>query len=267
VLAACAAPGLQPWLLQAILAITERWPAAGEHTWFHEPPSTRTTLATLKIRAKARTIETGLRTWAASYRSAEIASVGILWGDNPPLAPAAPHPQSTNRAWLIKASLEKGDFPWQGVDTLTMHCELSRISGRYPYLLALSNAGLSFREIQPLAADLIRRCQGNWDTQRIVPKEAGRRQNSTMRPGTRSEPMPGTQRQLTADDKPWELIPELSWDRPALRLWWLDHSCPAIAKQLHVSTKTITNRLSELRTMYGTGIVPTDHQRRKRREK
>jgi hypothetical protein len=267
VTATCAASTLQPWMMQAILAITARWPASGGHIWFNEPPSLRTTLAALKIRATARTIEVALQRWAASYRSAEVSSVGVLWGDDPPLPRGASSPQGSKRNWHIKVSLERGNFPWQAVDSISIKCEMSRIPGRYPILLTISQAGIPYREIEPLAVDLVRHCQALWDTQRVAPMATGSRRDAKSRPGAQIQPMPSTQRRLTPDDKPWEFIPELSWDRAALRLWWLDHSCPAIARQLHVSTKTITNRLSELRTMYGTGIVPTDWQRRNRREK
>lgn len=59
------------------------------------------------------------------------------------------------------------------------------------------------------------------------------------------------------DHEPWNEIPDLKWDRQALQLWWKGYDAPQISARLHVSAKTVRNRLSELRKIYSEEIVPT----------
>jgi hypothetical protein len=60
------------------------------------------------------------------------------------------------------------------------------------------------------------------------------------------------------DDAPWLAIPE-GWAREAVRLWWGGYSKPEIAAQLDngdISPKTVENRFSDLRRLYGKAVVP-----------
>lgn len=66
------------------------------------------------------------------------------------------------------------------------------------------------------------------------------------------------------DMQPWEKIKNKNWDRLALKMWWEGNSRKEIARKVSVSARRVTNRLSELRQMYGDEIVPTHEQRRKR---
>jgi len=65
------------------------------------------------------------------------------------------------------------------------------------------------------------------------------------------------------EKNPWDLIPDKLWDRQALEMWIKGYSCPEIARHVPAGSKRVTNRLSELRRMYETDIVPLDEQRKK----
>ena len=56
---------------------------------------------------------------------------------------------------------------------------------------------------------------------------------------------------------PWEKIPDKSWHREALRLWWGGMTAGEIASKIpNVEEKTVRNQLSILRKTYGEDIVP-----------
>lgn len=56
--------------------------------------------------------------------------------------------------------------------------------------------------------------------------------------------------------KPWEIIPDQGWNRKAVELLWRGYSGDVIARQVSVEHKTVLNRLSDLRKIYGAEIVP-----------
>ena len=70
------------------------------------------------------------------------------------------------------------------------------------------------------------------------------------------------QDQPAEEAQPWMQIPDLR-DREMVRLRRSGLSMPKIADKLGYSKKTIRNRLSKLRTLYGTDMVPTFQQLRK----
>lgn len=65
---------------------------------------------------------------------------------------------------------------------------------------------------------------------------------------------------------PCNVIPQ-GWRREAAILWRQGYSAPEIGEKLGYDAKTVANRLSELRQVYGEEIVPTDAQRRQRLKK
>lgn len=67
------------------------------------------------------------------------------------------------------------------------------------------------------------------------------------------------------NSKPWERIPDKSWDRQALEMWCGHRTCGEIGQQIDISEGRVRNRLTELRNKYGMDVVPTDEQRRKSR--
>jgi len=67
-------------------------------------------------------------------------------------------------------------------------------------------------------------------------------------------------------DRPaWEQITDHGWDRQALYWWWAGDTYPEIVTHLDLSPKlspkTIRNRLSILRKIYGTDLIPKHPQR------
>lgn len=67
--------------------------------------------------------------------------------------------------------------------------------------------------------------------------------------------------------EPWDKIENKIWDRAALKLWWSDYSCPEIGVKISVSARRVTNRLCELRKIYGKEIVPLECDRRRLRHR
>ena len=63
-------------------------------------------------------------------------------------------------------------------------------------------------------------------------------------------------------DRPaWKQITDHGWDREALQLWWAGDTYPEIGEKLHKAPKTVRNRLSVLRKIYGTDLIPKHPQR------
>jgi hypothetical protein len=57
--------------------------------------------------------------------------------------------------------------------------------------------------------------------------------------------------------KPWEVIPDVGWNRRAVELWHTGYKAGEIAAMIgNLTAKTVYNRLSDLRRIYGTEVVP-----------
>jgi hypothetical protein len=57
--------------------------------------------------------------------------------------------------------------------------------------------------------------------------------------------------------KPWEIIPDVGWNRKAVELWHAGYKAGEIAAKIgNLTAKTVYNRLSDLRRIYGTDVVP-----------
>jgi hypothetical protein len=60
-----------------------------------------------------------------------------------------------------------------------------------------------------------------------------------------------------ATSKPWENIPEVGWNRRAVELWHAGYKAREIAAKIgNLTAKTVYNRFSDLRRIYGTQVVP-----------
>lgn len=78
----------------------------------------------------------------------------------------------------------------------------------------------------------------------------------------------GTALGSASQDRPaWEQIRDHNWDQEALQLWWAGYTCPEIGAHLHKAQKTIRGRLSVLRKIYGTDLIPKHPQRWERLRK
>jgi len=80
--------------------------------------------------------------------------------------------------------------------------------------------------------------------------------------GSQTELAPIVTEASTPEQSPWDRVPDRSWDREALELWWQGCTVPGIAGRLHLSPKTVRNKLSSLRKRYGESVVPTADQLR-----
>lgn len=59
-------------------------------------------------------------------------------------------------------------------------------------------------------------------------------------------------------------VKDHNWDRIAVQMWWDGYSNVEIGKRVHVTPERVTNRISELRQLYGEEIVPYHRDRIKR---
>ena len=69
--------------------------------------------------------------------------------------------------------------------------------------------------------------------------------------------------QNTPPRDPWEKFVDKGWDRGAIELWREGYTAKEIGKKVNVSTRRVTNRITELRNKYGKDLVPYDEDRKK----
>lgn len=74
---------------------------------------------------------------------------------------------------------------------------------------------------------------------------------------------------VTPEVKPWLQIPDVGWDRMAVRLVHQGYSSAEIARKIEkgIVPKTVENRLSALRAQYGPEIVPYRKKPTRNRDK
>lgn len=187
------------------------------------------------------------------------------------------------RSWGVRLDLEGAHNPWNTTITLQLDVETSRLGGRYPVLLNIVEMShYAHLESVKFADDFIQHCKRRWEWASTIPEplavpaqepapsdniEIGQHEESVeaKTPVSRQEVSDGPpSHQIAPEPPPWEKIPDLSWDREALRLWWEGHTHKEIAQKLHLAEKTVLNRLSSLRKTYGEQIVITERKRRRR---
>ena len=99
-------------------------------------------------------------------------------------------------------------------------------------------------------------------------------ESNVLPPGKASEKSPAAQaagraqptRKRYKGPKPWERIPDHSWDRAAVKMLFDGYTDPEIAEKLHVSAKTVTNKLSALRGLYPQIVLKREEIDRQRLE-
>jgi len=99
-------------------------------------------------------------------------------------------------------------------------------------------------------------------------------ENDVLPSGKASETSPAAQvagrtqpaRKRYKGPKPWERIPDHGWDRAAVKLLFDGYTDPEIAGKLHLSAKTVTNRLSALRGLYPKIVLKREEIDRQRLE-
>ncbi len=265
----CHEPALQSYIVRLLADIAHRWPPAGETMWVGEPRKTEHRLCELKLRTNFKGFEQELKSLAASFVSGGVRFVTVAERRNYPLRPektidrhGTPLEPEQKRSWEVRLKLQTMERPWQSRDEIPLDVEVSRIPGKYPLLLAVTLVGYKYREVEPFVEALVARCRAAW---RVAPEAREPEPSSQSSHPVALEKVESGQAEKARH--PWEEIPDHAWDRKALALWWEDYSCPEIGEKLSQSAKTVLNRLSALRQMYGTEIVPTDKQRRERNRK
>lgn len=242
---------LFPLLVGFVSAAGARWPDAATTAWFGEPPCHPRELCALNIPIAILTLERALAGFAESFTTLSIRSVSF--------SPQAGITSATTRdrasrhvQWTFRLSLPTSTS-YQGIDHINLACNIARTGAKRPLTLTLTRHGFPYKEIEPFTAGLIGFCQLNWPDTRVS--------------GPPNHPLElptsvAARAHLAVAKRPWELIADNAWDRQLIELWWQDYPCAIIARRVGVTSKTVINRLSQLRQLYGKDIIPTDSQRR-----
>jgi hypothetical protein len=246
-------PELAPYLADFVSAATSRWPSAEPTAWFGDAPSVE--LCTIRLSANMSALGEVLREWIAGYATRGVLSVSFL----------STTESRTLREpiyWTLRLSLPTTG-PWQGIDHIVVDCQVYRAPESYSVRMTFKCQDFAYQEAAQLASDLAHYCQLEWPDAQVSYAAEPRRAITAEEPPARQRLTPAVdQRDWAITDRAWELIPNTGWDRRVLELWWRNYPSSAIGRQLGVSPKRVLNRISELRKSYGSGIVPTEMQRR-----
>lgn len=246
-------PKLAPYLADFVSAATSKWPAAEPTAWIGEAPSIE--LCAIRLSAKISVFEDALREWVGSYVTRDVQSVSFL-------STAEPHTLREPIRWTFRLSLPTSGV-WQGIDHIFLGFQVNRTSESYLVRMTLRCQDFAYREAEQFASDLAHYCQSEWtDAQASYAPEPHRASTAEELLAPQRLTHTSNQREWGITDRPWELVPNTGWDRRVLELWWRNYPSNAIGRQLGVSPKRVLNRISELRKLHGTGVVPTEMQRR-----
>jgi hypothetical protein len=238
----------QNYLIQLVVAMTERWPAAGSSLWLHAPKAQTHRLAELKLKTDLSNFTLGLEEFAGCYHTDAVMAASFQDQTVPTGQGGTAASRKRQQFWTVRLHLPGPARPYHHIREFDLALTASRMSGKYPLTFTLLRHGHSFPEVAAFGRDFAAWCRDNW---RNAPVQGGVFQTKPPR-------LPSAM----AADNPWELIPDHLWDRHALRLWWEGLTCPEIGRRLSQAPKTVRNRLTMLRKQYGTDIVPTNRRRR-----
>ncbi len=247
----------QNYLVQLVVAITERWPDSGPTLWLHAPQALTHRLAELKLKTDLSNFALGLEEFAGSYHADGVLAVSFDEDAAPTGQGGTAPSRKRQRSWTVQLHLPGPARPYYHIRTFDLALTASRMSGKYPLTFSLTRQGHLFPEVAAFGRDFAAWCRDNWRTAPVTAAPV------TARPIT-EPPVTGRAEAeaATPTDRPWELIPDHLWDRRALRLWWEGLTCPEIGRRLSQAPKTVRNRLTLLRKVYGTDVVPTNRRRR-----
>jgi hypothetical protein len=236
-------------LVQLVMAMTERWPAAGPTLWVHAPKAQSHCLAELKLKTDLSSFALGLAEFAGGYHTKRVMAVSFQEQAAPTgqggLAPS----RKRQRSWTVRLHLPGPAYPYRHIREFDLALIASRMSGKYPLSFTLTRQGHLYPEVAAFGRDFAAWCRDNWRTAPV----------RVETPVTDVDPPPGA---MAAGD-PWALIPDHLWDRQALRLWWAGLTCVEIGVRISQAPKTVRNRLTQLRKQHGTAVVPLNGRRGK----
>lgn len=281
---------LLPYFVEIGRTVGENWPMALATMWFDQPPRSETSLSELQLLTDFGNFEIELDNFVRSYTGGNIRYVSVYPRRDRFLHGGALVDRKMQlidpnrlRSWDVRLDLEGAHNPWNTMIALQLDVETSRLGGRYPVLLNIVEMShYAHLESVKFAEDFIQHCKRRWEWASTIPEplaapaqEPAPSDNTAT--GQDEEPVEvktpispqevsdsPPSHQIAPEPPPWEKIPDLSWDREALRLWWEGHTHKEIAQKLHLAEKTVLNRLSSLRKTYGEKIVITERKRRRR---
>lgn len=248
-------PELAPCLAEFSSAASARWHGSETSDWFGESHDSPIELCKITLPARIQTLEGALAGFATSMATPLIRSVSFF-----PAAEART-PHGTAR-WALRLSLSTAG-PWQGIDHIKLDCHVRSTPGSHFLQVTLGCQGFVYREAEQFVSALVAYCQSQWPDAKVS-YPAKLRQAATAEPPADPRRLlsPSSQRGWTLTDRPWDLVADTGWDRRLLELWWRNYPGTVIGRQLGVSPKRVLNRISELRRKHGSGVVPTEMQRR-----
>ena len=259
---------LIPYLVEFVSAVGERWPHFPGNAWFSEPPCQPVELCGMRIPTTFPMLEREITRFATGFATPEIRSVSFLPLNE--ISVALYGKQSAHREvyFTLRLSLHTGG-KWHGIDHIDLVCGISWSSKTQPLTLTLRCQGFAYRELEPFITSLTAFCRSHWnDTQVLGLTDQHAGPAFTISGKNRPAADGFALQRWTLADRPWDVVADLTWDRMLVELWWQDYPSAIIARRVGVTPKTVVNRLSELRRIYGKSIIPTESQRRGRgREK
>jgi hypothetical protein len=255
----CREPAVEPYFVGLVESLVAQQRVPPDAYWLGELRKIEQQVAQTLLKTDWRSFERALKEFAGDYHTDEIRYVAaterhdLVQRERAVDRHNQPLDRRKKRSWRVDLALATVGRTWQGIEQIWLDFELSRISGKYPLRLTVTVEGFRYREVEPLAAAFLAHCQRLWRTSPVDQAE--------------TESRPASSVALQAETQPWEQIPDHLWDRKALELWWQDYTCPEIGNKIGQSPKTVLNRISVLRKLYGEALVPTEKQRRAKARK
>jgi hypothetical protein len=255
VLAASDLPELAPYLAEFVSAASAHWHGSETSAWFGEPPDSPIELCKITLPTRIKRLEGTLAGFATSFATPLVPSVSFF-----PSAEA--RTLSGAAVWHFRVSLRTAG-PWHGIDHIRLDCHVLSTPGSHSLQMTLGCQGFVYREVEQFVSALVAYCQSQWaDAQVLFPAKLHHAASAEPPAVLQRLPPSSGQRDWALTDRPWELVPNTGWDRRLLELWWKNYPSSAIGRHLGVSPKRVLNRVSELRRIHGSGVVPTEMQRR-----
>ncbi len=295
---------LRPYLVEVCRRLSEKWPMAEATLRRDGDPKPEPSLSELQLLTDFENFQIELENFTQTYSTDAVKYVNLavrrdLFLHRGSFIDRKEQLIDPNRvrSWEVRLNLLGVRNPWASKIELLIDVEISRLGGRFPVLLKITSmSSYTHLESVKFTNDFVLHCKKTWEWAatrpagesveigskhsasdgtpvhelRAVRPEIHKTQPGQAKPNAEvpiSEsdglaPPPASQ----AEPKslPWERIPDFSWDRQALRLWWEGHTHKEIGQKLHLAEKTVLNRLSSLRKTYGEDIVVTERKRRRR---
>lgn len=295
---------LRPYLVEICRHIAEKWPMAKATLRRDGDPKPEPSLSELQLLTDFENFQIELENFTRAYSTDDVKYVNLAVRRDRFLHRGSFIDRKEQlidpnrvRSWEVRLNLLGVRNPWASKVELLIDVEISRLGGRFPVLLKITSMSpYAHLESVKFANDFVLHCKKTWEwattrptgesveigskhsasegsqvnelgavTPEIHKTQPGQAKPNAEMPNSESDGLPPPPAsQAEPKSLPWEKIPDLAWDRQALRLWWEGHTHKEIGQKLHLAEKTVLNRLSALRKTYGEEIVVTERKRRRR---